>query len=226
MPVSLECGFVFVHLVKTGGMSIVQSLRAAGVELDFVGSPLNERLRGCPKAQADAVLSALRHSRAFIEDAVLDHLPALALREFLGDRWQGLFKFSIVRNPWDLFVSLYAYGKAELERAEIERRNVFSDHVRRSESFESFVLNFPRDGPDFCDSLCDETGTDMMDFIGRFENLESDFAQICERIGLDAPLVHINASDHGNYADYYTAKSRAHVGRRFARDIDRFGYRF
>jgi hypothetical protein len=65
-----------------------------------------------------------------------------------------------------------------------------------------------------------------MDFTGRFENIEEDFARICERIAVAASLMHVNASERTNYANYYTPQTQAIVARRYARDIDRFGYTF
>ena len=228
MPVSFDRDLVFVHLHKTGGMSIARSLRDAGVRLDFVNGSLEEKLRGRSDADVERIMTALRHVRPRATPGIaLEHLPALALREMVGVFWRLAYKVSIVRNPWDRFVSLYEHALGLLDDPwHVARPGAFDDHVRDSDSFERFVLEFPANGPDMSAQLSDESGADMMDFIGRFENLEADFAQICERIGVVAPLVHVNASGRGAYADYYTPKTQAAVARRFARDIDRFEYRF
>ena len=76
--------------------------------------------------------------------------------------------------------------------------------------------------------LFDETGTLLVDFLGRFESLHDDAATIFQRCGLGpADLPHINASNRSKpYRDFYTDQTRRRVGRLYARDIDQFGYRF
>ncbi len=64
------------------------------------------------------------------------------------------------------------------------------------------------------------------DFVGRFETLESDFARVCAGLGIRAALPRKNTSEHGTYAGYYDAWGRDFVARRYADDIDQFGYAF
>jgi len=47
-----------------------------------------------------------------------------------------------------------------------------------------------------------------------------------ERLGLAHDLPHTNRSAHEDYRGYYTTETRDIVAKRFARDIDRFGYLF
>ncbi len=68
-----------------------------------------------------------------------------------------------------------------------------------------------------------------MDFIGRFENIDGDFKKVCEMIGIEkiSKLPHVNSSPRqGHYSFYYDAESADWVRKRFARDIDFFGYEF
>ena len=66
----------------------------------------------------------------------------------------------------------------------------------------------------------------LVDFVGRFESLASDFDWVCRRIGIDAALPQVNRSQRGDYRDLYTDRLASLVGRHFAADIDRFGYTF
>jgi hypothetical protein len=76
------------------------------------------------------------------------------------------------------------------------------------------------------DYLTNGAGEPVVDFVGRFERLEEDAGYLFRRIGVEAALPRLNASCHGLYRDYYTARTRDLVAQRFARDIERFGYRF
>jgi len=68
--------------------------------------------------------------------------------------------------------------------------------------------------------------TPHFDFIGRYERLHQDFQTVCDRIGIEGSLPHVNGSRHEHYTEYYDDKSRAFVAERCLRDIERFGYRF
>jgi hypothetical protein len=71
-----------------------------------------------------------------------------------------------------------------------------------------------------------EDGRLVADFVGRFENLAADFARVCARLGLTTLLPRKNVSHHGAYAGYYDAWGRDFIARRYAGDIDEFGYTF
>ena len=65
----------------------------------------------------------------------------------------------------------------------------------RYRSFKDFVINkMPAPGFDDkyrhvmpqTDMLFDEGGTLLVDFVGKFENLQADFDQVCARLGFDS----------------------------------------
>ncbi len=50
-----------------------------------------------------------------------------------------------------------------------------------------------------------ENGRVIVDFIGRYENINEDFSYICEKINIPEPILpHVNKFDHDNYMNYYT----------------------
>jgi len=76
------------------------------------------------------------------------------------------------------------------------------------------------------DWLCGPDGETVVDFVGRFESLEEDWAKIVERLDIDAPLPHLNQGSRGQYATYYDDASRKIVAERFAWAIECFEYSF
>jgi hypothetical protein len=144
------------------------------------------------------------------------------------DIFEGLFKFAFVRNPWDLQVSSYHHIKRERPHL-LEGDESFSDFLRRK-------LDPDRPWQYHIDTsiipqlhyLVDLEGHQIVDFVGRYESLQADFDQCCERIGIpQQTLPHRRrADDRARYREYYDESTRALVAARFAIDIEAFGYEF
>ena len=202
--------FIFVHNVKTGGCSIEA---AFGVGMDFHN----------PEQSDDE-----RHRR-------LSHYKAL-----FPDEFAGYFKFAFVRNPWDRMVSRWANKREALERKLALAEPASEELQHRIEQRSAKARTHPAFRP-FQEFLADPgllIGNQLVehpdqidmepqfDFIGRFESLSADFANICERLGVRAELPHVNTSSHRHYTTYYDDAAREFVARKCAHDIERFGYRF
>jgi hypothetical protein len=138
-------------------------------------------------------------------------------------KFKAYFKFGFVRNPWDRAVSLY-------ERKE-------GMQLRNQMSFEEFI-----DWMKFASSTCihpvphryqldwfvDGSGNVLVDFIGKFERLESDWSLVRTRVGINAdlPKINVNPDRQRDYTKYYTDRTKKIVRDRFAVDIEYFGYEF
>ena len=132
------------------------------------------------------------------------HMTAQKLRDHHPEA-ASRFSFTFVRNPWDRLVS-YVHS---VRGNTWEMPTQFDDYVPQ--------VNY----------IMDETGNALVDFIGRYENLEEDFHTICVRIGIPTPpLPHLNPSMHRNYRAYYDEDAKRLVAEHYAADIDRFGYSF
>jgi hypothetical protein len=143
------------------------------------------------------------------------------IREF-SNIPDGTFKFSFVRNPWDRFVSALTSH---------ERYKDIS-----KEDFTYFVMYeparglFPVDGvvrSHFLPQhhfLLDIYGKIGVDYVGRFEHLEKDWAHVCATLDVIYELDHYRKGTHQFYKNYYTTETWDIVGKLYRRDVELFGY--
>lgn len=144
-----------------------------------------------------------------------------AQKRMPADKFKRYFKFAFVRNPWDRLVSEYNFL---LERPSHGRHA----RVKKLAGFKQFIqMQIPRNDAYQTNMLCDRQGHLLMDFVGKLENLQSDWQTVCTKIGI--PYVELqrkNATEHRHYQDYYDSESRQLVANHWGREIEMFGYTF
>jgi len=196
-----------------------------------------ERALGCifvhvPKAAGTSVARALFDSKS-------RHVGIARYYAFDPAFAEGAFKFSFVRNPWDRFLSAYHYLA---RRIGADPR--FPDHRWATHylgpcgDFEGFVRKMAADARfrreirryihfrDQFDWLAIPGRGMRMDYIGRFETIERDFAHVCQKVGSTALLPHERKGQAMRYQDAYDGVGVELVGDLYRRDIAAFGYRF
>lgn len=97
----------------------------------------------------------------------------------------------------------------------------FVRHGLKEESIRGWVHFLPQHF-----FICDATGKIMVDFVGRVENLDADFAQVADRLGCARGLTKVNAGSRRHYSNYYDDETREIVQQVYAKDIELFGYAF
>ena len=67
-----------------------------------------------------------------------------------------------------------------------------------------------------------------MDFIGKYERLDDDWATVAAKLKIDTPLPKLNVTKTKcrHYTEYYNNKTRDIISTRFAVDIEYFEYEF
>ncbi len=205
----------------------MHSMRSAGIDLTFTERGLWDIIHG--RADLADLLQTLRVCFPLSTFTAFpqQHLPARVLRALAGnDNWAKYFRFTFVRNPWDLVVSSYHFAKKHFAPTQYPLEPDIHEFFGRCDSFEVFVRGFTAIRCDMTSFFEDEDGCDLVDFVGRFETYETDVAYIAQRLGATLILPHENASDHTDYHDYYTETTKRIVRNHFARDIERFNYTF
>ena len=156
------------------------------------------------------------------------HRTAQEIRDDIGvERWQRRFSFTFIRNPWDKVVSHYFYRVKTNQTGLGDGRVGFRDWVQRAycERDPRFYDHAKMFMPQL-DWMTDESGKVIVDYVGRFERLEEDFAAICAHTGRTAQLPHLKPSGARDYRSQYDTATMQIVQRCFAVDIDAFGYSF
>lgn len=150
------------------------------------------------------------------------------LRQFFKKRnieaqWNSYFKFGFVRNPWDRVVSLYL----RKEGIQLADKMSFTEFVYWIENSSDTSIH-PSKHKNQLDWFLDEKGNIAVDFIGKFENLESDWKIIANKLGIEAQLPHSNKNREKkkHYTEYYTDELRDIISNKFKTDINYFGYTF
>lgn len=206
MLISNKRRFIYIHIYKTAGASITSALLpfASDSLSIFIGKLF--RKAGIPK---------------FNHRPYDDHISAKELIDKIGiDRFNRYFSFAFVRNPWDWQVSIYEFV---IQRSGHTQHKLFKDMCTFDNYIEWRCKNEVRYQKDF---IYSEQGELLVDFVGRYENLDEDFTTICDKIGIIAELPVLNVSRSKPYQEYYTKNSIELVRSTFAPDIEQFKYEF
>lgn len=177
---------------------------------------------------------SVQFSLGWGHDVPEPHLYHKSLRDIMAENeCQDYFKFAIIRNPWDRIYSLYNDFR-------YKRVYQYSAKIRCEEPLLSEFTNFN----DMCVRLADSKWKDdlffrsqfdqlsidgqiALDFVGRFENLVEDFKIICDRIGLERSLLHMNeGKKEKTYKDKYSASAMEAVRTLYSKDVEEFGYEY
>lgn len=217
MLISHSHRFIFIHVGKTGGISIRRVLQPYCVE------PERFRMRRPMKMVGD------RPNPLFtVWETLLLHAKARDVRKELSPEvFDSFYRFAFVRNPWDWHVSMYHFILAQPAapmHAEVKALGGFEGYVdwvaRAANPFPRGIARLQKD------MVTDAEGRLLVDFIGHYETLAADFRRVRERIGIDGDLPHLNRSEHRDYRMYYNERTRRAIGEAFGANVEAFGYTF
>jgi len=134
------------------------------------------------------------------------------------------YKVTFVRNPWDRMVSLYHnyYDTNKLKR-KFEVPEMTFDEFMHSDVIFKYQTVTLHAMPIM--ELTVFNGKQQMDFIGKVENLNQDFAKL--RRFTTAKLPKSNATKkRKHYSKYYTDETKQMIAEWYHKDIEEFGYTF
>ena len=143
------------------------------------------------------------------------HLPVKEVINSVSDYPREYYSFAFVRNPFEVIVSAWDSNKYEN----------FDRYVEH-EIFTGLQICARRSQYEYLT----DNGTLLVDFVGRYENLSSDFYEVVGTIGVPLmilPKRNISKDKvQDNYREFYSPTSRRLVERKYKRDLEYFGYEF
>lgn len=200
MIINEEKKYIFIRHQKTASTSIVKVLKL---------EPL-----GYHKTRGNLIKYI--HSKTG-KDYAAYHVPLFELKNLYPEVYENksdYFKFGFTRNPWDRLLSTWKYA---FETGRTKKYGKVPFHKFIKEYLDAWLC-VGMNTLDFCDGC---------DFIGKFENLQEDFNIICDKIKIPkVKLPHINVTRHNHYTEYYNEETKQIVAKKYAKDIEHFGYKF
>jgi hypothetical protein len=197
--ISHEHRCIFVHLHRTGGTSIERAL--AGDDWWAI-------------------------------DPATKHLAASQARHVYADYWDSYFKFSIVRNPYTRMLSCTKFGG--FFSRDVRPGCTFGEFLHGYMARFGFPVTFECDhrfyaGVTSARGLPNAVYLNMLDadldYVGRFERLDEDFAYICDTLNVPTlELEHLAASDPVRPIRGIDRGSIELLEALFRRDLEHFGY--
>ncbi len=158
-----------------------------------------------------------------------NHRTAKTIIKIVGkESWEKSYKFTFIRNPWDKVLSHYQF-RVKTNQTNLRDNPIsFAEWVKCTygDNKNSFYYDKPGMFRPQNEWLLNDRDKIDIDMIGRFENLNADFAIIANKIGCNPMLPHINKTKKVDYREFYNSETRAIVAKWFQKDIDLFGYKF
>ena len=184
--------FIFVHPQKCAGRSIKIALKKTFGKENLIAEEKDSRL--------------------------MYHLGLNQLDYYIDDDLSSYFKFTIVRNPWDRFVSHYfhikKYGHYD-KKFNVYCAAIYKNGYPNHAIMKRFILSSRM----------------SLDFIMRFENLDSDFDLLMKKMGIEeySKLEKYNhGTDRGDrdYRGFYNERTKSIISELCEWEIKEFGYEF
>ncbi len=222
MLISHQYKFIFVHIQKTGGLTVEDILERQVPDLQKVIG---------------------RHALAQHGIDTIPEWNDYFKFAFVRNPWDRLVSwYSMIKNAGDLTLweaLTNANKRRDYLSVHVPGRHKFWQYIlKNSKSFDEFLLNCAepfevKPGLTFSiyrnqmDYLSDQNGKLAVDYVGRFENFVPDLTTALEKIGVSAGAIpHKNPSKHKHYSAYYSPQMRDLVAEKYARDLAAFDYRF
>jgi len=119
--------------------------------------------------------------------------------------------FTIVRNPFDRFVSMY-----EFRRERHDEKRSFEAFARKPSGFKKPMVDWLR-----------IDGEIAVDMVLKFETLKSDFKAMCDTLNISKGILpHKFKTTRTSYKNYYTDETKQIVQEMYKEDLFIFEYDF
>ncbi|MGV6814784.1 MAG: sulfotransferase family 2 domain-containing protein [Phycisphaerales bacterium] len=202
--ISLHANFIFIHRGKSAGNTITDALLPHAT--DNTKSIINPHQDGIDRFDVHNPSLPIRKHASLAEYlAILD--------EPTFDR---LYKFSVIRNPYDRLISAYFHPVRVMKQGDTFDERKFINLINNQRTLREFT----------CLDAEDKLDTHLNRLLC-FEHLIQDLQALMHDLNLPfTPPNHLNQSTRTHYSHYYTPATKALVESRFAEELDFGQYTF
>ncbi|GAA6184280.1 sulfotransferase family 2 domain-containing protein [Aliiglaciecola sp. NS0011-25] len=200
---SIEHNFLFLHLPKTAGNSIQERLKAYSEDKIVC---INDFQDGIERFEVRNQFAGIhKHS------SLTDYQKVLPETLF-----KHLFIFATIRNPWERMISFYF---SPHRKVKLWDRNDFINLLNQVKTLPQLLaVENPSHQQEWFDNV---------DFIIKYEHLDTDFQKVCLQLELDCnPLTIRNKSSRLDYKTYYDPELIELVAQKFEQEIAYGHYSF
>ena len=187
---------IFIHIHKTGGTYISYILnKHYGFKNYYLRRPDHDKFCFNKKKT-----SRYLNYENKIHGVLMYYKTSKFINKKMGmnkNKWDSYYKFCFIRNPYDKIVSAWNH----VNRFNIPFHN-FINLKNRCNDVEFIHTFMPQSR-----NIINEKGNIDINFIGKFENLETDFQLILKKIGINE-IIHdsnkkLNVRTHSKFTNFY-----------------------
>ena len=216
MLISDKNKFIFIHIFKTAGTSITKYfLPYSNIKYRYAyGNWFTRKIFGqLFKVIGDGGESLLGHHK---------HSTANQIKLSIGAKYDHYFKFAFVRNPYDRALSAYYYFMQSpwlpLHKEACEKKiHEFLGVYLQTRPFRQV------------DYLCDNNNNIMVDYIGRYENINEDLEHVLDELGIEKRGIlerhNVSKRKRKNVFDVMNEENILMINDYFKNDFELFGYK-
>jgi chondroitin 4-sulfotransferase 11 len=156
---------------------------------------------------------------------VPEHITAFELNRIMGDAYKNFIKIGFARHPYSKIVSSYFFYKNGEALTPGNNSKTFETKLRiyaaKILPFKLWSILYPYKSN--LNHLADNHNNVIVDYIGRYENLQNDLKSIFQKVGVvcNDEIPALNRSKHEKVENYYTSKLHEFfITRKVKTDLD------
>jgi len=154
---------------------------------------------------------------------------ASILESFDYGEFKNFFRCIIVRNPWQRILSWYIKKREKI--AECHSSLIYPFNYTFRDFIEKYLCNSSiakcKDiYKNQFDLIYNKNGRFIVNYIGKFESIDSSWNDIAKMVGIKHKLLYLNKNRFYSLEDYYDQRTKLLINRYYEKDVKYFGYQF
>jgi chondroitin 4-sulfotransferase 11 len=146
-------------------------------------------------------------------------------QEYSDYEWKESFTFGVVRNPYDRFISHWLYHTSNYSGLKFSKRGIDVKNKSLKEYYDiaQIMSQWKYNWHTMTQFLTHPSGRPI-DYILRYENIENDWAILCDLLQINKPLLKLKQTPHNHYNSYYDKETKNLVSSLYYEDFMNYSY--